>query len=445
MSREAALLSRNAEKLRIEKGSQAWFLAQLNRGEQLRQSGQVEKAAEMFTNMLNTLGEEATFDRANGLLCLGRCYADGGRPDLAEIQCREAIEVNEALEQSDSAKRQCGLIHTDLADVLADQGKFAEAREQYCKGLKFVQEVGDPRQEGVVLGQLGTLALREGNLAEAVKSHRKALELFQRLNEPIMEAVAYHMLGLALQKAEKWDEAETHYRRAAELKVSQGLIVGPNSAAVSWLQLATLNALAGRPEAAETWFRKVIEVTRKADDKVTLSKTLANLANLLWAQPGRLAEARQLVEEALVIAKTLDPGAAEMWMIHSILAAITDQEGKPEQAAEYRRLARDAKRAFAGTAHEMQRHLPVILGTYQAIQNPEKAAEFDSVLSAGEEHGWTNLVAAIRRILAGERNRDALCDKLDMEDSMIVATILDALENPAILQNMLSADMEASA
>ena len=172
---------------------------------------------------------------------------------------------------------------------------------------------------------------------------------------------------------------------------------------------------------------------------------LSNLADLLTAQPGRLAEARQLAEEALAIKKTLDPGASEIWKTYSILAEIADQEGKPEQAAEYRRLARDAKRAFAGTAHEMRRHLPVILGTCLAIQNPEKAAEFDSVLSAMEEHGWTNLVGAIRRILAGERNRDALCDKLDLEDAMIVETILEALENPAILQDMLPADEGASA
>ena len=78
-------------------------------------------------------------------------------------------------------------------------------------------------------------------------------------------------------------------------------------------------------------------------------------------------------------------------------------------------------------------------------RTPEKAAEFNSALSAMEEHGWANLVGAIRRILAGERNRDALCDKLDLEDSMIVETILEALENPAILQEMLPADMEASA
>jgi tetratricopeptide (TPR) repeat protein len=444
MTREAAVLTQHAEKLGSEKGSRAWFLTQANHGEQLLRSGRFEKAAENFANMLNTLGDERTYDRANVLVSLGRCYRESGRPDFAEIQFRDAITVNEALEQSDQVKMQRGFILTDLANALRDQGRFAEAREAYREGQKLVQELGNLRSEGVSLIQLGSLALREDDLAEAVKSYQQALKLFQRLNEPLAESTVHHLLGVALQRAKQWDQAETHLRRAAELRVSQGLFVGQNGAAFSWGQLALLNKSAGRPEAAETWNRKVIEVSRRAGDKGTLSRVLNNLAALLMEQPGRLVEARQLAEESLAIKKTLDPGASEIWTTYDILAGIADQEGKPDHAAEYCRLARDAKRAFAGTAYEMRRHLPLILGTRQAVQNPGKAAEFDSALSAMEARGRTNLVGAIRRILAGERNRDALCDNLNLNETMFVETILEALENPAILQNMLAADMAAS-
>jgi tetratricopeptide (TPR) repeat protein len=444
MTREAAVLTQQAEKLGSEKGSNAWFLLQSNRGEQLFESGQGEKAAGIFSNILETLGEKPTFNRAHVLLFLGRCSTASGRPDLAKAQFRDALVVNEALGQADGAKSQRGMIHQDLGDVLINQGRFAEAREQYREGLKISQELGDLRNEGVSLAQLGTLAMLEGDLAEAVKSYRETLKLFQRLNEPLMVAVVHHQLGMALERAGQWDEAETHYRRSAELKVSQGLIVGINGASTTWLQLANLNILAGRPEAAETWYQKVTDVSKQADDEVNLSKALNNLALLLTTQPGRLAEARELAEESLAIKKTLDPGALEIWTTYSILADIVDREGKPEQAAEYRRLERDTKRAFAGTAHEMRRFLPLILATYQAIQNPEEAAEFHNVLSPLEEGGLTNLVVAIRRILAGERNQDALCDKLNATETMLVEAILDALKNPAILQAMLPAEMAAT-
>jgi tetratricopeptide (TPR) repeat protein len=156
--------------------------------------------------------------------------------------------------------------------VLAVQGKFAEAREHYLSSLAIKKQLGgDTRGEGVVLIQLGTLALRERDLAEAVKSYREAMELCQRLGEPLLESIAHHQLGMVLREAKKWDEAETHLRRAADICVSQGWMVGQNGAAATWIELANLNMRAGRPEAAETWYRKIIEVTRQAGDKVNLS------------------------------------------------------------------------------------------------------------------------------------------------------------------------------
>lgn len=61
-----------------------------------------------------------------------------------------------------------------------------------------------------------------------------------------------------------------------------------------------------------------------------------------------------------------------------------------------------------------------------------------------EEHGWINLVAAIRRILAGERNEQALCAPLSLKDSMIIETILRAIADPTTLSALLPAEGDGS-
>ncbi len=390
MTREAASLTRRADKAGGAKGSDAWYLAQSNRGEQLLDSGQIGEAAEIFSDILQTLGDEPSSNLAQTLGRLGRCYRAGGRPDLAEAQYRQGIVVTQKLEQSDQVKRERGTHHKNLADVLTDQGKFAEAREQYENSLNIMRDIEDLRSEGAILGQLGTLAMEEGNLAEAVKRHHEALKLFQRLNEPAMEAVAHHQLGMAFWRANQLEQAEQHFRESASLEEKRGNLV---AAATTWNALAVVSKQGGKLEAAETWYRKAIEAHRQ--NPVDLAIDLFNLANLLQNQPGRLTEARQLAEEALAINKTLDPGAAQIWRTYNVLAEIADKQSEPDKAAEYRRLAREAKRNFAGTAHEMKQHLPVILGTWQAVQEPDKADEFSTALSQMEEHGWTNLVAAI--------------------------------------------------
>ena len=479
LKQEAERLSKKAQQAAPDAGSQAWYLAQSNRGEQLFEAGQVAGAAQVFQAILQQLGDTPTYERAVTLGRLGRCFRAGGRPDLAAQSARDAVIVCDKLEPSDGVKRHRGAMLTDLATALRHQGKFAEARQAYQDGLKVAEELNDLRGQGVTLGQLGTLAMTEGNLAEAAERYRAALALFQQLREPAMEAVFWHQLGMVFQEARQWDEAERHYRESARIEEERGNLAG---AAQTWNQLANVGKNAGKPDAAEMWYRKAIEGFRASDSfaptggegraegaasggRINLSKALSNLADLLLPQPGRLAEARQLAEEALAIMQTLDPGAAEIWTTYNILAQIAEQEalgvppsggsgrepakaGTTNQAREYRRLAREARRNFAGTRHELRRFAPVILATVAACagqaEGLQAVKQFQPMLAQAGPEG-ESLSRALDRILAGERDEAALCEGLQFNAAMIIETILAGLADPQTLADLLPAsDAEPS-
>lgn len=191
---------------------------------------------------------------------------------------------------------------------------------------------------------------------------------------------------------------------------------------------------ADRPADAEAWYRQAIDAFHAAGNVANQSKTLNNLANLLRRQPDRLAEARQLAEEALQLRQTLDPAAAEIWNIYNILAKIADRQNDPEAARTYRRQARAAKANYAGTQYELQRRAKLILLTVMAVAEPERLPDLETELARYHEaNGWGNLVAAIRQILAGERDEDRLLDPLDLEDSMIILAILRGIADPSSL------------
>ncbi|MFP5286429.1 MAG: tetratricopeptide repeat protein, partial [Thermoanaerobaculia bacterium] len=325
LPREIAALAARSQAAAGEVGSTSWFLAQSNRGEQLRQAGRAQEAAEVFREVLRHLQEAPSFEMALTLGNLGRCYEAGGRPDLAEREYQNALAVLDRLPLSDAVKRQRGNQLTDLADVLRDQGRYAQAREKYKEGLEIAKELEDLRGQGVSLGQLGTLARVEGNLEEAVERYQDALILFQQLQEPATEAIVWHQLGIAFQQARQWDDAERHYREAARINEGLGRLA---SAAQTWNHLANVNNQAGKPAAAETWYRKAIEGSRQAGDLFTTARALGNLAGLLSSQPQRLDEARQLAEEVLAIKKKLDPGVSEIWKTYSILSDIAGQQGQ---------------------------------------------------------------------------------------------------------------------
>ncbi len=436
MRREAESLNQRAKKAGGQRGSKEWYILQSNLGEQLLTSGRVGEAMAIFQDIIEVFDDHPTYERSVTLGRLGRCYETDGRPDLAENYHRQALTETEHLEQNEDVKKLRGTLHTDLADALRHQGKYTEARKQYELGLEIDKELNDQRSQGVTLIQLGSLAKNEGDLQDALKRYRKALKLFQQLGEPEVEAVAHHQLGMVFDELERLDHAETHYRESARLKVLQGNLVG---AAKTWNCLAILCETAGNPEAAETWFRMAIDAGRTTEDNVLLSTCLSNLAELLRTQPNRMNEAQQLAEEALVIKKTLEPGVAEIWNTYGILARIADQQGQPDQANGYRKLAREAKRNFAGTAHHTRQHAKVafmVVGAVGGIKEAQTAVE--QLIQQGHHTGGeaSEFARSVERILAGERDEESLCQNL-VNFAPMIETILRGIDDPTTLKALL--------
>ncbi len=388
----------------------------------------------MFGEILAGLGEQPSYHRCVTLTRLGRCFAKQGQASQAAKLFRQGLAEAQQLEQSDHVKKLMGTLQGDLADVLTHMGDYGEAGIAYEASLAIDKELGDFRGAAVSNGQLGTLALLQGNLPEAQQRYHEALTTFQQLHEPASEAVVLHQLGVVYQEAKQWDAAENAYRQAAQISESQGHLA---SAATTWHQLALVNELAGKPTEAEAWYRKAIKGGKATEDKLAVSKTLKNLANLLQNQPHRLTEARQLAEEALAIDKTLDPAAAEIWKIYNTLAKIADKQGDTSQAKEYRRLSRQAKAAFAGTKYELRKYGQFIAVVVAGVDDGEAREQLEPVLENWVKAGKGNLVAAIHCILDGERDEEVLCEPLNLEESMIIYAILRGIADPYTLEALL--------
>lgn len=193
--------------------------------------------------------------------------------------------------------------------------------------------------------------------------------------------------------------------------------------------------------------RKAIDGFRSGGHTARPSACLSNLASLLKTRPGRLDEARELAEESLAIKQTLDAGAAKIWTPYDILAEIADQQSQPDQGAKYRRLAREAKRNFAGTAHEMKRHAELI-GAVVAVCGGQDDFRALVAAHAGAMHQgggeWFACADAIESILAGERDEQRLCENVGLTESMIIETILRAIADPSTLSGLLPAEHQTN-
>ncbi|KAB8332559.1 CHAT domain-containing protein [Scytonema tolypothrichoides VB-61278] len=434
LNRDRTLLTQQLAQLTVEVGSHTWYLSRTNLGDKLYDVRRYQEAARVFGEILAGLGEQPSYNHCVILTRLGRCLRFQGQTSHAAELFRQGLAEAQQLEQSDDVKQLIKTLQADLADVLRDMGDYGEAHIAYEASLTIAKELGNFRGTAVVNGQLGTLALFQSNLPEAQQRYREALTTFQQLHEPASEAVFWHQLGMVYQEAKQWDAAENAYRQAAQIEESQGNLAG---AATTWNQLAGVHEDAGKPTEAEAWYCKAIKGGKATGDKLGVSNRLSNLANLLQNQPHRLTDARQLAEEALAIHISLDPAAAKIWRTYNILAKIADKQGDTTQAKEYRRLSREAKAAFAGTKYELRKYGQFIAVVVAGVDDAEVTEQLEAVLENSMKNGWGNLVAAIHRILDGERDQDVLCESLDLEDSMIIYAILQGIADPQSLEALL--------
>lgn len=433
--READAIQERANRQAGEMGSDAWFLAESNRGVQLRATGRPAEAICCFEAILKQLPIRPNYRRSVTLAHLANSHSAAGNPNDAESRARQALYETKQLPDDKDTVRHQSVCYTELADTLANRGRYPEAREHYEQSLALKQKIGDIRGQAVVSGQLGSLALAQGDYQEAVQRYNDALATFTNLSETSNVAVSYHLLGLAFQNQHNWDAAESHYRWAAELKTHLGDEVG---ATTTWCNLANVCRLRGRSDQAEQWYRKALVVMKNTTHTANEAVIRNNLAGLLADLPGRLRDAQQEAEHALRLKQTLDPSVSEIWATHNILANIATRQQRPDDARRHRKAARDAKRAFPGTQHQLLSHLPLILTCLTAAGDTNAATQLETVLAQREQLGWTALVSALRQILAGERDADTLCETLDLEDSMVIETLLAALADPASLQPLLA-------
>ncbi|MCI5222306.1 MAG: tetratricopeptide repeat protein [Candidatus Electrothrix sp. AR4] len=405
-----------------KRGSHSWYLSRSNLGDQLFYSGQPDQAEAVFQETLDGLGEGLNYDRCISLHMLGRCHEVQGRWSVAEKLYQQALSELVILEQDNLVKKETANVQTDLAALLTDRGDYSLAEELYQASLEFAKELGDLRAMAITNGLLGSLALAKKELIKAGKLYKKSLTISRRLGEPDHEAVALHQLGRVYQEAGNWQAAEQAYREAARLRENSGSV---REAGASWNQLGVVCRFTERLGEAETWYHKSLSIRRKIGDFVGMARTLTNLADLLIKDPARLDEACLLAEESLEIDK-IHPASAEIWKNYSILADITVRQGESSQAALYRAKARQAYAEFPGAQQQVQQKYGwLIAKTLQTVADPAQRDELEQNMEKGIRMGRGNLVAAIRCLLDGERDKNTLCEPLGWAEAAVIRAILE--------------------
>ncbi len=250
--------------------------------------------------------------RIRTLIASGTTLFLAGDDDGAAQFLRQAADLARQRLKASNPLRSKAL--TGLADLLAADGKFAEA-EQLCReALDADRKRGSGSEDKVVLANtldsLGEIFFSKGDLAAAEAPLREALKLREEalgMNHP-MTAESLNNVGTLLYQSGRYEEAAAEYELA--LPIYERVYGAEHPEVTSILNNIGRSALmAGHVETAEPLLRKSLAMIEKFEggqhqDVVAPLNSLA----MIDSYNGRLEAARGEIQRAESIARLPDHG-----------------------------------------------------------------------------------------------------------------------------------------
>lgn len=341
----------------------------VRRGRVLLDLGRIDEAEQAFDRVLELDPESAAAHQG-----LGEVRYKQGRVEEAIASFERALELQP---EASSLHYKLGLAYRKVGDLDA-------AREHLA--LNRFGEVIFPDPLISVLERFlrgsrphvkaGNRAMKNGDVELAVESYRTAVEADPE------DALAQYNLGFALAHLGRADEAESQFRKAIELDPDYRN---------AHFNLASTLSKEGRWEEAAEHYRKAYEID--PEDRQAHLELARSLAAL-----GRTEEAAKELEAVISEAESYEaPLAAEA---HTVLAALLEAQGRPDDAAEHYRRAQALDPESIGAL----RGLAVLLGRQGRFG--EAAAQLDRVIELEPENLEVRFGRAMALIFGG-RDADA--------------------------------------
>lgn len=330
LDRQAQLLSGLSGNAPARLGLEAASL----RGRSLRQLGEAEDCVRALVPWLPVAQQQAAAaprETAEFLSQLGRCHRALGGREVARDLFGRALALRNL---GDEGKALQAESRADLAGLLADEGRYADAVRGLGESLALLREAGGDRNAlGIeVWRDLGRYQQALGDPVEAESSYRQALQVaLDRfgLNHPLTTTVQRPLGGLLVDVG-KLGEAQGLLRSAHERLQAR---FGPDhpEMAQSWHAIGRVAWEQDQLEDADEALQRSLQLRRRNNQLPSHPAVLCDLAQVRLAQ-GLGDNARSLGEECLQLARGRDPVLALRAAL--LLADVADGAGDTEGAAQ---------------------------------------------------------------------------------------------------------------
>ena len=184
--------------------------------------GQTVEAIRAYADILATVPEDATSERARTLLALGEIKWRAGEYDEATEHLERAV-VNAERAGDDEARAEA-LKH--LGTVNGYKGRLDAALTYEQQSLALYERLGDLVGQAALHNNIGIVRNRQGRFAEAAASYARANAIRERIGDRVGLVLGYVNIGRSQYQRDELAEAEKSYRTALDIARAIGYVSG---------------------------------------------------------------------------------------------------------------------------------------------------------------------------------------------------------------------------
>lgn len=270
----------------------------MRQGSQQQAAGELEKAIASWKQAMriyHNIGEPVAVGLAYDFI--GVSYGELGDFVAAENALRRRLGV--ARDHQDFRGQIFGL--NNVGTVLLHKHELDAAETTFEEALEMARSINSLEGEGLSLSNLGLVAFGRGDFHQAIKRYEAALTLRRQVQDPTGEANTLNNLGDAYWRLAQYPAAIANYGQALrlaaqvrdrrnEMRAIDGLVVAHN--------------------AVERYERSLDLLDRRlqiAQEQNNLREQFISLrtASQVYQRAGKLAQAKNSLEQALPLARTL--------------------------------------------------------------------------------------------------------------------------------------------
>lgn len=236
---------------------------------------------------------------------------------LEQQKYREAREESERAEdlfrELDDQESLAGILNT-FAQAARFLGDYSAAKTALEEREQVVRDLGDHQGIAVTLCNLANLDCLRGDYEEARRRYEEGLEIFRELGDRREIAATLYALAELDRLRAKYGKARKGYEESLEIFRELG---GRREIAVTLYGLAHLDRLMGKYEKARVGYEESLAIFRELGDRREIAAMLHSLADL-YRLKGDYETARSGYEECLEIQRELGERRETSTTLHSM-------------------------------------------------------------------------------------------------------------------------------